>query len=404
MNSNTRDAEGPPSKQTQSLSRFHPRSVPRADEQQGLPGEDAKNKEGWAHAPSGLRPVRSQAKASNPPVMPIPNIFVPKPASDLPEAAVPADEPSRSAVLPAAPLLPERLLEETSIVLKIGLVALFLFAAVLAFKFGEHRGRKIARQGIKPDPVASALAAPISTPAAVPAPPPAEFPEDQLPALNAALGHLRDGENLEALDSLNKLAASHPQAPSLQYAAAIAALQAGYPREADRLADASIKNGFRVSDSWALKAAIAAAKSKGASPEQEALLKKAIAADPMNPAPFLELASLLRYQGRNEPAAALLESASFRLNPADAQTVIETTRAILAVDVAGKLVPPSEPLGIPSKDLPNAYSEMKRGNFENAAAILRFCRDQTAPDLFGYLVNDPSLRKFTARQELKEFY
>lgn len=47
---------------------------------------------------------------------------------------------------------------------------------------------------------------------------------------------------------------------------------------------------------------------------------------------------------------------------------------------------------------------MKRGNFENAAAILRFCRDQTSPDVFRYLVNDPALRKFTSRPELKEFF
>jgi hypothetical protein len=74
------------------------------------------------------------------------------------------------------------------------------------------------------------------------------------------------------------------------------------------------------------------------------------------------------------------------------------------VDFAPDPVRSSEPLGIPSKDLPNACAEMKRGNFENAAAILRFCRDQTSPDVFRYLVNDPALRKFTSRPELKEFF
>ncbi len=292
--------------------------------------------------------------------------------------------------------IPAWLLAETAVALKGGVVVLFLLAAICAFKFGEHRGRDVALREVK--------AAPVAVPVAAPALPPAEFPEELLPTLDHALRQLRGGDNLEALGSLNKMLASHTNVPSLHFATAIAALQAGYPREADRLVDASIKAGFRVSDSWALKSAILASQTKGASAEQETLLKKAIACDPMNPAPLIELASLLRHQGKNEAAVSLLESASFRLNPAEAQTVIETTKAILALDAAENLAPAAQPLGIPEKDIPNAFSEMKRGNFDNAATILRFCRDQTAPDLFCYLVNDPALRKFTSRPELKEFY
>jgi len=395
MSSNKTADDGKPAKQTQSLSRFHPRSPGRPDEEQESPaGEDLKYKAGWVHTPAGLRPAPNSSRSAEMPRLSIPNIVLPNPKSALPE---PATEVSLT-VSPAAPRIPAWLLNETAIAFKVGAVVIFLLGAIIAFRFGEYRGRKTTFREIKSAPFAMA----VPTPA--PVLPPAEFPEDLLPALNAALKMLREGDNLDALSALNKLVSSNPKAPSIHYAAAIAALQAGYPREADRLADASIKNRFRVSDSLALKAAIAASLSKSTAPEQESLLKKAIAADPMNPAPFIELASLLRYQGRNDPAADLLESAASRLNPADAETVVETTRAILAVDAAGNLVPPSQPLGIPSKDLPNAYSEMKRGNFANAAAILRFCRDQTAPDVFSYLVNDPALRKFTSRPEFKEFY
>lgn len=391
MNSNDANVDGlPPSRKTQNLSRFHPRSETRPDEGKPPGGADLTSKEGWVHTPSGLRPARTGESL----LSSIPKISVPKQKYVSAEATPPAEP-----VLPAVPpssAVPAWLQKEAAWGLKILFAALFVISVIIAFKSGESRGRKLALRENIP--------APVAVPAAAPAPPSAEFPEELLPALDAALTLLRNGDNLEALDALNKMVAANPKAPSLQYATAIAALQAGYPREADRLADASIQNGFRVSDSWALKAAIAAAKSKGVHPRQEALLKKAIAADPMNPAPFIELASLLRYRGRNEPAAALLASASSRLNPADALTVVETTRAILAVDSANDPIPSSGPLGIPSKDLPNAYSEMKRGNFENAAAILRFCRDQTSPDVFSYLVNDPALRKFTSRPELKEFY
>ena len=133
-------------------------------------------------------------------------------------------------------------------------------------------------------------------------------------------------------------------------------------------------------------------------------MRAAIAADPMNPDGFIELASLLRYLGKNAEASAMLSSAALRIDASNAQAVVETLQAILAVDLSDKMVPVSEPLGIPSKDIPNAYSEMKRGNFANAAVILRYARDHMSPQLFGYLVNDPSLKKFSTRPELKEFY
>jgi hypothetical protein len=391
MNSKTTDVERRSSGKTQNLSRFHPRSSDHPDQERESSGvADLKNEEAWVHTPTGRRRARNPSRSAEFSPAAIPKVVVAKSTSASQEA-----EPSTEFPLPvssAAPHIPEWLLKEADMAFKAGLIALFLLGAVVAFKFGEHRGRKVALREVQSAPAA---AAPL---------PPAEFPEELLPALDTALRLLREGHNLDALDSLNKLLASHPRVPSLHYATAIAALQAGYPIQADRLADASIRGGFRVSDSWALKAAIAAVQTKGASSRQETLLKKAIASDPMNPAPFIELASLLRYQGKSGPAVGLLESASSRMNPADAQTVVETTKAILAVEAAGKLVPLSQPLGIPEKDLPNAYSEMKRGNFENAAAILRVCRDQTPPDIFSYLVNDPALRKFASRPELRGFY
>lgn len=393
MNSNTAETEGRPPSKTQNISRFHPRSSARPEDGLELPGgRDLKYKESLVHTPAGLRPSPNASRSAEFPLATIPKVVVTKSKSAAQDSGPSIESPLP--VSPDVPPIPAWLLAETTIAFKAGAVVLFLLGALIAFKFGEHRGRKVALPEIKP-----LLAA---GPAAVHAP--AGFPEDLLPALDAALKMLRKGDNIGAREALNKMLASHPKAPSIHYAAAIAALQTGYPREADRLATTSIKNGFRVSDSWALKAAIAASLSKGATPDQETLLKKAIACDPMNPAPLIELASLLRYHGKNEAAVGLLESASFRLNPAEAQTVIETTKAILALDVAGELAPPSQPIGIPEKDIPNAFSEMKRGNFDNAAAILRFCRDQTPPDLFAYLVNDPALRKFTSRPELKEFY
>lgn len=394
MNSSAPDAGKQDSQKTQNLSRFHPRSQERSDEDQPqTSGSGSKSKEGWVHTPSGLRPVRSSFRSTTTPVASIPKMEIPDPAAPAAApAAEPTAEPAPDGMLPIphpSTRIPHWLLKEMSLATKGAILLGVLICVVFAFRLGEARGRKTALREIKPAP----------TPA-----PALTFPEEQLPELDTALQLLRNGKNLDALNALDKLATAHPDAPSVHYAKALAALQSGYPREADRMADTSISKGFRVSDSWALKAAIAAMSSKGPSPEQESLLKKAIAADPMNPNPFIELASLLRYRNQNDEAAKLLEAATARLNPADNQTVLETTRAILAIETGGELLPPAAPLGIPSKDFPNAFSEMKRGHFENAAAILRFCRTMTGADLFYYLVNDPSLRKFSSRPELAEFY
>lgn len=388
MNSDPADIEQPPSRQAPNLSRSHPSAQGRPAEEQDPPaGEDLK-KDGWVQAPSELRPAPSAFLPARSPLTEIPRLVVPKPKTFSGDATPPVDQ--------AVPILQnqahiiEHLHRGTSIVLKAGFGFLAVFTIFLAFRFGESCGKETALREAPPAPA--------------PTPPPKDFPEELLPELDTALNLLRKGENLDALAALNKMVASHSDAPSVHYAAAIAALQSGYPREAERLADASIARGSRVSDSWALKAAIVAIKSKASSPEQEILLKKAIASDPMNPSPFVELASFLRAQGKTDEVSVLLESAIVRFNPADSRIVVETTRAVLAVDIGEKLVPPAQPVGIPVKDFPNAYSEMKRGNYEHAAAILRFCRDQTDPDLFAYLVNDSALRKFASRQEFAEFY
>ena len=344
----------------------------------------AKLIESWVHAPTGLRPPCTSSVGSSL-RSPIPEIFVPgRRPETVPQ--VTGGHPGDT-VAPEGPLMAWRARKtgrtgkRTAFFITAGLAAAAL--SVLSFLCGKAVGRESASHNIKPEA------------------PSKEFPAAALPDLDAALALLRKGKSLEALEALKALLNSHPDAPSVHYATAISAIQAGYPREAERMADASIKHGFRVSDSLALKAALLPA---GATAEREALLKRAITADPMNPCPLLELASLYREQKQPDLARSALESAAFRLNPADAQTVLETTRAIMDMDQTGELPPVAQPLGIPSRDFPNAYAEMKRGNFQNAVTILKFCSNFTTPDLFAYLLNDPALRKFARRTELSEFY
>jgi len=400
MKSTAPDVEQPSPKDSQKLSRFHPRTRSKdgADEDPIPSGEkNSKSNEGWIHTPSGPRRARSFSPVAKAPVAAIPKVDLPDPLSAASKSPPPALEE-----LPASPEVPaqavngykeilSRLRKEAALLFAVVTAVVFVAGLALSFKFGKSAGREAVLRTLKPVAASAVLT-------------PQEFPESALPELTAALDLLRKGENLDALAALKKILDSHPDAPSIHYAMAIANMQSGYPREADRMADASIKRGFRVSDSYALKAAILAMKSKGPSPEQEVLLKRAVAADPMNPNPLLELATLYRYRAQPEQARTLLDAASLRLNPADARMVIDTTLAILNVDQAAELPEPATPTGIPARDFPNAYAEMKRGNFENAAAILKFCSGSIDPDVFAYLVNDPAIRKFASKPELSGLY
>ena len=378
MNSTDQGDEAPPAKKADTPPSALDRSSARQEEDRPPAGEKVReDKEGWVHTPSGLRPARIFSRTAD------------STSGPIAHASLPA---SGNPVTPGQTAGPAHVARDTSLATRLVVGAIFILGVLLAFKVGESRSTNSTAGGQK-----------ASTPAAVPLPS-SLSPQEYLPALDIALELLHNGKSLQALDFMNKLMAAHPDAPSLEYATAIAAFQAGFPKEADRLADVSIKKGIRVPDSWILKATIASSQSEGAAAKQESLLRAAIAADPMNPDGFIELASLLRYLGKNAEASAMLSSAALRIDASNAQAVVETLQAILAVDLSDKMVPVSEPIGIPSKDIPNAYSEMKRGNFANAAVILRYARDHMSPQLFGYLVNDPSLKKFSTRPELKEFY
>jgi len=169
---------------------------------------------------------------------------------------------------PAAPHIPAWLLSETAIAFKLGAVVIFLLGFDHRFQILVNTAvGKFALREVKPAPVAASSAALVE--------PAAEFPEELLPTLDTALRLLRDGDNLDALDSLNKMLVSHPKIPSFNTPPPSPRSRPAIQGGGTGRADASIKSGFRISDSWALKAAIAATLSKGATPEREPWLKKA---------------------------------------------------------------------------------------------------------------------------------
>lgn len=228
----------------------------------------------------------------------------------------------------------------------------------------------------------------------------------------AALG-LRSGEASEALTVLSELESS-TTIPSLSYLVALAALQNGDVDLVEEKAKLSIKKREKISDSLALLAVVESqrgsdktrVKMGNSVRRAEDFLHQAIAADPANPYPRFELATLLRYDKRREEAAKELKGARSLLNPIDSHSIMDITTRVMAVEQLpqDKVVKMTEVSDNPQKLIPGAYAAMRVGDFEQAAQLLRIARDVMTLESFDYLINDPAFRRFAREPQLAEFY
>jgi len=226
--------------------------------------------------------------------------------------------------------------------------------------------------------------------------------------LRQALADLRSGEPEAALSTLRALQKEFPQTASLAYLAAIAAMQSGHDATAEKLAKESLKQGERISDSLALLSVLERKKARDDASRQRAeeLLRAAITVDVANPNPRIELADVLRRAGRTDDAVAELDTARTLLNPVDSQLAVEITQALMKVEQA-----PAESLaaGAPVRDdasdlFAAAYAALRRDDPAEAARLLQRCRSLLPADIFHYLLDDPAMRKFAGRSELKNLY
>lgn len=232
--------------------------------------------------------------------------------------------------------------------------------------------------------------------------------------LNEALFQLRKGEVADALKRLQKLETLPQGVASLSYLVALAAMQNGDITLAERKVSESISKREKISDALALQSVLESQKAADPSMtsmgdpkmRSEALLRQATIADGANPYPHFELATLLRYQGKTEEAKAEIRAAQARLNPIDSHLVMEVTLAFMEIEETpvGEL-----PTDVPAGDnvvrlFPAAFSAMRRGDFDQAASLLQRCQQALSVDAFDYLVNDPALRRYLGRPELRPFF
>lgn len=232
--------------------------------------------------------------------------------------------------------------------------------------------------------------------------------------LNRAFALMREGDGEAALRTLKELRTINPHLASLSYTAALAAAQSGDIAVAMRETGDSIGKGERVSDSYALAAAVESLKpgsvewqSMGDPRERgDFFLRQAIAADQANAAPRLELGMRMRSRGRNEEAAEMLESARLRLHPVDQAAVIETTLLLIKLEQAapGALPAGLDPDRSTASLIGSAYLALRRGDNVVAADLLTKAKNRLAPELYYYLVSDPAFAPYRRSAELAPLF
>ena len=138
----------------------------------------------------------------------------------------------------------------------------------------------------------------------------------------------------------------------------------------------------------------------------ESLLRQAIAADPTNPRPFLELATMYRLLNRSDEALALLKSAKLRLSVPTDTLVADVALALLQLQMLSdeNLPELSNETTLDVRSLfSDAYTAMRLGKTEIANARLSQAREILPANLFSRLVKDPSFFAYSKDDAYAEF-
>ncbi len=324
--------------------------------------------------------------------------FAPKTSQNLgapSEASAPVESHTPFEDFQSVSTAQEHLASKKSTVLMASIVVVVLICFVLVGWFAYHQGFMASQSRF------------MELRAELPPPIPLEFQA----TIESALKSYSNGHADEAVENLAGVYRKNQTIPSICYLMALTAIQSGNLPLAGEKVDESILKGERLSDSLALKAAIEMEKSNNGGMgdpkvRAESLLRSAMAADISNPRPYIELASLLRFQGRNDEARKLFEAASVRLNPVEGQALVETSLSLLNLQqtpndkLPENLDSDKDPISLVSA----AYVAMRKNDLPVVKALLAKARERLSPALYNYLMNDPAIRVFSKNPQMSGLF
>lgn len=240
---------------------------------------------------------------------------------------------------------------------------------------------------------------------------PSAIPPEFQASIDSAMVAYSNGNATDAVEILERVYRKNQTIPSTCYLLALTAIQSGNLQLAREKVDESIFKGERLSDSLALKAAIEMEKSANTGMgdpkvRAETLLRSAMAADISNARPYIELASLLRFQGRNDEARELFEAASVRLNPVEGQALVDTSLSLLNLQQTpdDKLPVNLDPDKDPRSLVSAAYVAMRKNDIPSVKDLLATARARLSPPLYNYLINDPAIRAFSKNPQMSGLF
>lgn len=227
--------------------------------------------------------------------------------------------------------------------------------------------------------------------------------EEAMQSIEKILSLAEAGDPSTALNLLRSLEIDHPGTPSLDYIAALLALQAGDPIEADRRARSSIAKNELVSDALVLQSMAGSGNAgdfslRDSKIVRSEMLQQAVRMNPANPFPMIELAGHLRAQGRKDEALSLLKGANRRLHPIDTHVVVRTT--LLLADLESRTdadLPAPKTEGSLPEMFASVYISLRHGRTDLATQTLEKCRVQSTPDLFEYILGDPAFASYRGK-------
>ncbi|MEI8294262.1 MAG: tetratricopeptide repeat protein [bacterium] len=139
----------------------------------------------------------------------------------------------------------------------------------------------------------------------------------------------------------------------------------------------------------------------------EASLRQAMAADPTNPRPYVELAGLLRALKRPEEALQFLKSAQLRQSVDLDTIVVDVSLALLEL----QMMSDSELSQIPVKSgsdtqslLAEVYRAMRLGDSSKAISRLEQARQSTPEKIFSKLLKDPAFVVYSRDPAYGDFF
>lgn len=233
--------------------------------------------------------------------------------------------------------------------------------------------------------------------------------------LDGIFTDLQDRKGQQALEKIGQLRVLVPDFSFASILAANAALMENDLEMAAKESEDSLIRKESESDAFMLQALVVMSRLKDKSyksmgnpkAQVEISLRKAIAADPINPEPYILLAAVKRASRESREALDLLQSSRLRQSAGSDTLVTDAAINLLKLEVMldADLPPLSDKseVGILNQ-ISTAYTAMRLGKSEVAVSRLTRLKESLPPKVFAQILADSAFATYSKNPQFAEFF